>query len=434
MNTSVHKTLDNIMKYCLKRHQDRMIPLYKCLDIERIVAFHANITSENNKIEESSIGDTYFLVIDTYATAVLSFIGIILNIVGSCQLMRKSERNKLFSSMLSVILLFDIFYLVFKLMKGLEIYMPVPAENLRLYRIITDSGVRFSLTSSILMMVAIARVRYQAILKPIRQRILFLSRKKRMKEIYKYLIPALVVSFTFTFPISWEIDGVPFQNDNIYPISTLYQSPPSTTRLNPFYSFWVLGLLNFGFLGAVPCVSLMYYAHKIMIFTNNRPLINRQSSNSRRIMDANTKKISKSLVAIIFTFVTLHSPRIVTSLGELIVLTMPNKNDLYLNLGYGFPAWLQIIAPISDLCIVLNASLTIIIYKLTNSVPMPEYFSTSIPNYFRMINSAVIPSSLPTIGARQTEADGNLTEIPSSLPINIDRPKHINSTHDITHP
>ena len=171
MNTSTHEILYNIMVYCLRRHGDRVIPLYGCLDIERIRRYSSEHDVENNDLVDNWLSESFFIATDTYATSILASIGIVLNFVGCCQLMGKAERIKMFSLMLAVILLFDTFYLLFKLMRGIEIYIPVPEEYLRLYYIIADSGSRFSFTSSVLMMVAIGRVRYRAIQKPIRQRL-----------------------------------------------------------------------------------------------------------------------------------------------------------------------------------------------------------------------------------------------------------------------
>ena len=232
MNTSTHKTLYNIMIYCLRRHGDRVIPLYGCLDMERIRRYSRQHEVEYNDMEDDWLSESFFVSIDTYATSILASIGILLNLVGFFQLMSRSERKKMFSLMLAVILLFDTLYLTFKIMRGIEVYIPVPEENLRLYYIMADSGARFSLTSSVSMMVAIGRVRYHAIQNPIQQRILLLSRNKRMQELCKYLIPAMVFSLAFTFPVFLEMDDVPIQPDDIY-----VQPPPSTTRLNPYYFF-----------------------------------------------------------------------------------------------------------------------------------------------------------------------------------------------------
>ena len=400
------------MMYCLRRHGDRVIPLYGCLDMERIRSYSSQHEVENNDMEDNWLTESFFLAVDTYATSILATIGILLNLIGFWQLMHRSERKKMFSLMLAVILLFDTIYLTFKLMRGIEIYVPIPEENLRLYYIIADSGARFAWTASVLMMVAIGRVRYHAIQNPIQQRILLLSRNKRMKKLCRHLIPAMMLSLTFTFPVFFEIDDVQIQRDDTY-----VQPPPSKTRLNPYYSFFIQGVLNFGLLGVLPSGCLMYYAHRIIVVTNMRRLANAQLTNGRGIVDENNKKISKSLVVIIITFVSLNSLRILTAIGELIVLTIPNKDDFSLKLGYGVPIWLQLVSPISELCIVLNASVNIIIYKIINSSTMTNCFHSIITRYFGFITSTATPIPLTIVVTRPTELYIPSIEIPPSTPI-----------------
>ena len=65
----------------------------------------------------------------------------------------------------------------------------------------------------------------------------------------------------------------------------------------------------------------------------------------------------------IIIFVILHSLRILTSVGELYILTQPNRHEFVLELGYGVPMWLHAVVLIGELCTVMNACLNIIIYK-----------------------------------------------------------------------
>ena len=104
-----------------------------------------------------------------------------------------------------------------------------------------------------------------------------------------------------------------------------------------------------------------------MVLTRERQSQNRESIDYEGLMNAIGRKVSKSLVVVIITFITLHSPRIIASVGELHILMMQNKDDIALKLGHGIPMWLQVLAPISELCTVLNACANIIIYKYMNS-------------------------------------------------------------------
>ena len=214
MDVSRYDVLQDIMTLCLLRHPDQIITLHRCVDLKLHTYIDTlkdqNSQSLDQNTEEVFVSPTFFLVVDQYATSIISVIGIIVNIIGCLQLMAKSEREKMFNWMLSVTLLFDIFFLTFKLMRSLEeICFSVPNGYLWMYYIISNFGVRFSLTSTILMMVAMGHARYQAIQYPMRQRHLSSSVKKRIRELLKYVIPILLLSLVFAYPVLWELEAVP---------------------------------------------------------------------------------------------------------------------------------------------------------------------------------------------------------------------------------
>ena len=111
MNSS---NLKQILVYCVKRYKDDMNLLYGCLDGKR-----RDLALYDIMLKEESVSDLFLLVLDTYATSGLAFIGIMINILGCCQLLSRSERHKMFSLLLLSILVFDILYLVFKLIRSL---------------------------------------------------------------------------------------------------------------------------------------------------------------------------------------------------------------------------------------------------------------------------------------------------------------------------
>ena len=369
--------LKHALVFCVKKHHDEMTLLYGCLDRKRAELDLYNSFLKKKERAEEDIKDLFLLVLDTYATSGIAFIGIFLNIIGCCQLLNRSERKKMFSLMLVSMLSFDLLYLACKLIRSLEYFIPVPYEDLWLYYTIADTIGRFSLTGSILMMVAIGRVRYNAIRTPLHQRILSSSSKKRIQLLLKYLIPTTIVSLTSTSPLILEIYG------------------PPELRLSPLYCFFVLGIWNFVLLGMFPCVSLIYFAYKIIVLTNKRRLAHRHSSCVVRNMNESNEKITRSLVGIIVVFVVLQFPRIVGSVGEYYVLTVPNRDETALELGLGIPLWLRILGPIHELCTALNASLNIIIYGYLNSPRLPYWFLNCGLRSLQRTTTAETPLVLP---------------------------------------
>ena len=392
MDVSRYDELQNIMAYCLLRHPDQIITAHGCVDLK--LHEYINILKHQNRqlIEENTeevfVSPTFFLVVDQYATSIISVIGIIVNIIGCVQLMAKSEREKMFNWMLSATLIFDIFYLVFKLMRSLEeLCISVPNVYLKIYYTISNFGVRFSLTSTILMMVAMGHARYQAIQYPMRQRHLSSSVKKRITELLKYIIPILFQSLVFAYPVLWEIETVPIEvnSNQVTLIAT-------KILLNPFYSFFRVVIFNIGLLGVLPFSLLIYFSYKIMMCINRRQRVQgRQPSYVIGMNDENSAKISKILVVVMIVFILLNSLRILAHIGEFLFVFMSNKNDLAIEFGYGVPLWLQVTAPLGELCTVLSATINIIIYRYLKSTACLRNCPTCVPNCCTNVTSQEIP-------------------------------------------
>ena len=389
--------LSSILAYCYKRHSDDTNLVFGCFDTERNLAYRYNIIQKEKKREEDFNVDLFLLIFDTYGTSILAFAGIVINIHGCCKLLRRYEREKMLNMLLVSLMLFDIIYLTFKLMRSLEPFIPVPNENLPIYYTIADAGSRFSLTSSILMMVAIGRVRYQAIRKPIQQRRLLSSGNKRFRELLKYLIPTVILSLAFALPIFFATNDGQLEamvKNLVQQLEGDYgQQSPNKSRISSLYTFFVLGLWNVVLLGIFPVVYLIYFTSKMIVLLNKRHIQNARPSLTTR-MNETTQKITKSLVAIIMVFVILHSPRVISSLAEFYFLTMPNKNEVMIELGYGVPIWLRFLGPINELCTVLNACVNIIIYRYLNSSGILRYCPTCLPSHFR---STVRPEVLTEV-------------------------------------
>ena len=399
--------LSSILAYCHKRYSDNTDLVFRCFDTERDLAYRYTIIQKEKKREEDLNVDLFLLVFDTYGTSILAFAGIVINIHGCCKLLSRCERKKMLNMLLVSLLLFDIIYLAFKLMRSLEPFIPVSKENLSIYYTMADAGARFSLTSSILMMVVIGRVRYQAIRKPIQQRRLLSSGNKRFRELLKYLMPTVILSFAFTLPIFFGTDDGPGQLEVDYG-----QQSPTKSPISGLYRFFVLGLWNVVLLGILPFVGLIYYTSKMIVLLNKRHIQNARPSLSAR-MNETTEKITKSLVAIIMVFVILHSPRVISSVAEFYFLTMPNKNEVMIDLGYGVPIWLRFLGPINELCTVFNACVNIIIYRYLNSSGILRYCPTCLPSDFRSTVRAEVLSAVPV--ARQNRANHRAGENHQSI-------------------
>ena len=105
---------------------------------------------------------------------------------------------------------------------------------------------------------------------------------------------------------------------------------------------------------------------------------------------------------VIIIFVLLHSPRVISSVGEFYVVSLLNKDAIAQELhNFGLPIWLQAVAPISELATVLNSCINIIIYRYLTSTAVLRYCPTCLPCCFRDISSVEVPSALPIANVRR---------------------------------
>ena len=345
------------------------------------------------------------LYIGGYATLAVAGIGLILNTAGIHLLSRRKGYKNMFNILLTINLIFDILYLVFQIPRGLCTYF-ISSNPSVTYHIMTNSGHRFTQIASVLMLVALAHSRYQAVIKPYNVRKLRLSWRSRRKQLLIYLLPTLLFATCFSIPVIYEIDTEKITLCN----ETLDLAVPSKMRLNPYYSISFLGSLNLVFLGLFPFISLLYFSYYIKKSLNQRlgfiaSKPNKESLTRRNLMNSkiiewkapdheisrnerhcNSNKATKTFFLMVFTFILLHSLRFVTSLGEFIVLLGKNKlSDEDLEY-YGGPEWLYIVVLIGNICMVINASINFLIYLYLNSSKKSKVIHSCIP----LINNTLI--------------------------------------------
>ena len=80
----------------------------------------------------------------------------------------------------------------------------------------------------------------------------------------------------------------------------------------------------------------------------------------------NERKRSKSLFMGIVVFVTLHTFRIVATFGEFYLLFDPNKDDVTLKTAIGIPSWIRVTAALSEMCMVIDSSIRVLIHLKPN--------------------------------------------------------------------
>ena len=318
------------------------------------VSADVNSTHELNQDNFVSYFNHY---ICGYVTIAVASIGSILNLVGVYLLSRRQGRKNIFNILFIVNLIFDTAYLATRILHTYFISLTSPLTSM--YYILRNSGERFTLITSVLILVALTHSRYQAATSPHKYRELTLFWSKRRNQLLKYLLPTFLIAACFTIPIIWEIDNeIVFSSEDI----TL-QATPSEIRLNLYYHMFVIGILNLVLLGVYPFVSFLYYGYHIINTLNHKTTFTESPPKQRR----RSNKIYRTLFTIIFTFIILHSLRIATNIGELIVLLTKDKTSNHdLQDELVIPNWLQIIATLGEICMVVNASVNYVVYHYLN--------------------------------------------------------------------
>ena len=355
-----------------------------------IFNIHKERNAGNGTDEAYQDNITFFLnrYIDGYATLVTACIGLSFNTVGTYFLLRGKGYKQMFNLLLAINLMFDTTYLVFQILRSLHTHFVSFTRHPSVgYYIIMNSGERSTYILSVLMLVGLAHSRYQAVTNPYEGRKIRLYWSVRRKQLLKYLLPAIFFATCFTVPTMFEIDSETLTKSGNFTTFVI----PSKMRLNWYYSIFFISSLNILFLGIFPFVSLLYFTYYILSALNQRKKfieytkphddsIKRRNCNNGNLIEVlqpkenlnrrrcNNNKALKTSFLLIFIFLFLHSLRLVTSVGELIVILGENNiSDHILQHGRGIPKWLEVVMSLSNLCMVINASINFLVYMFLNS-------------------------------------------------------------------
>ena len=320
---------------------------------------------------------TLNIAVNGYSVSIIAIIGLILNLIGIYFLSSGPRRGKILSLLMSSLFAFDAIYLMFETMKSLKLWMvTIPKRYFKSYLITVNAGIRFSMISSIFMLVAISRVRLCAIRRPFQHSNAILSWKERRNYWLRYCIPIVISSLILTSPLLLEIEDTGLQTNDTNLVVT-----PTNLRLHPTYSVLYVGVLNLGILGLIPIACLVYLAYHIrMELERSRqrrerlgsvPQLNQVGSNRT---ESSEDRVTRGLVAVILAFIGFHTFRVLVTVGEMYVLLDPDKENSILQNGGGVPVWLEISLYLSELLMVTNASVNVAIYLKPYSNELVQTF------------------------------------------------------------
>ena len=319
--------------------------------------------------------DTFELIINGYASPSIASVGVVTNIIGIFFILAGRKRGTLFNLLLTGVFVSDAIFLSLDVLRCINLFfIPVPASYLWSYHIALQSGIRCSMASSVLFLIAISRARLVAITQPFQISATGASSGKTRKLFLEYCIPIVLISISIAAMVYWETDEeiCLLENgyDTIIPV-------PSLLRMNPIYSIFYVGFINVGLLGAFPLISLIYCSYNL-IHESKKQTDALRSSCPKLVLirDMQRQKLTQSLVFIIFAFIALHSLRIFNSFGEFILLIIAYKNQNGSNYDIGTPALFFYTTSLSELFITIYASINVMIYLYPN---VSKYMTSFLP-------------------------------------------------------
>ena len=335
--------------------------------------------SQNASLNISNQGQTFFTTFDFtisgVATLIICNIGLLLNIVGIAFVSSGSRKGKLFNLLLAALFTSDAIFLTFMLLRCIDLFfLPIQASYPHTFHTIVGSGIRFSMTSSVLFLVATAHSRLVVIKWPIQNQRRDISVTETRNRFKKYWLPIIFLSAIITSPLYWETEEDFSQMQN--GAATLV---PSALRSSLIYSIFYMGILNLGLLGIFPMISLIYCNYYIIkeLRKNSRRL-----SNSSINRNEQHKSVTKSLIFIIFTFIFLHLLRLFNIFGEIIILTIQNKEVKDTSNEYGVPTFYYFTCSISEFFMTTYASINVMIYLYPKlSKYLKKYSEENRSNY-----------------------------------------------------
>ena len=253
--------------------------IYQAIKSLNATAHHALNTSIHLNANISTLTDSEQLsdpdspisniesILYGYMIPITAGIGFVLNILGIYFLTSANRKRQIHNILLSNLLIFNAACLVLEFFKSIEHHtLWVSSLHRGTYRVIVNSGIRFSRISSIFMLISLSRARLSTIQHPIKCNGGVFRKNERRNAWLKYCAPVIIVSGLLTLPILLEFK-VEYEDNGNQKEQILV---PSTLRLDKFYSTLYIGVLNLLILGLLPITYLLYLANKINIVRLNK--------------------------------------------------------------------------------------------------------------------------------------------------------------------
>ena len=329
----------------------------------------------------------------------ISMVGIVLNSIALWVFSTSSMRSNFFNRLLFTLAVFDNLYLACEISEVFRHRQWTPMfEHIHFFVNILYPFRSMFMCSSIFITIALARERYQAILRPANY-----HRRRESpdmnKRLFYYLFPVITFCIIYYFPRFLDLDvgevmkctgmyenmendtrrvtapsgGEVIDDTNKYlNCSKEYTLIPTKLRVNHHYVLWYINISNLLFTAILPTCILLYTNCRIYSALNNfiqrQPSVHNSRSHQRckerpsQQARANDVKKAFILFSIVIIFIMCHTLRIILNIDEFLSLT---KLIEIWNKGCddSVKVWVEVAVPINQLLIIINSSSNFFIYS-----------------------------------------------------------------------
>ena len=348
-----------------------------------------NTTCANAELSKAENDFLYIYIwwVEVWGNISISIIGVMLNFITIFALLTSSMRNNFFNRLLICLAIFDNLYLFCEISEIARLKFYTFAQQYIFANFIYPIRSVF-LCSSIYMTIALTLERYQAITSPVQYRAR--GSDNQTKRLLTYVLPILVVNLFYYAPKFLELEVVKntdcnlsdaYTNsseakqkvDDFLNCSHEYILIPSQLRTNHHYLLWYMNISNLILTALIPAVTLLYLSCKIYLslgkfirrqptthLNSQRQLISSVKGNRRQPMVDEKKTFI--LFSLIVVFVICHSLRICLNVDEFLNLaTFVEEQE---NGCYNPSFWDQVLVPMNQMLLIINASAHFFIYVL----------------------------------------------------------------------
>lgn len=328
--------------------------------------------------EQDEFLKNYTWCVDMLGNLFVGVLGVVLNSITVIVLSTSTMRNNFFNRLLICLAVFDNLYLFCELSEVLRLrYYTFLQQHMFAYFIYPVRSV--FLYSSIYMTVALTLERYHAIASPVQYRAR--GTTNMTSRLLRYVVPILALSVIYYIPklLDMNVDEVTkckgnnattvvkdepeFNQENRVKenCTTEYHLTPTPLRMEHYYVLWYINISNLILTAFIPLGVLICLNCKIYLslnqFIQRQPSAGTRTSRRQRLTDVKKTFILFSIVAV---FVICHSLRIILNVNEFFNLTTYKEEHEKGCDGVKF--WAQVIVPLNQLLVIINASANFFIY------------------------------------------------------------------------